>query len=151
MARTWLLGIVAVAACGGHRVEVAPSPSPEAAIDAFMAAVAEKNVARMAQFWGNANGSAAETGQPPDYSKRMDIMLAYLQGTSYKIVGGAASSQAGSRANGLDTLRVEVSRPQCSAQLPFALVRTRTQRWVIQSFDLAVVGGLSRPCAGKIP
>lgn len=149
MARTWLVGIVALAACGGHHVEVAPSPSPETALREFMAAAANNDVPRMAQFWGNANGSAAETGQPSDYPKRMDIMLAYLRGTGYTILGRAAGSQAGSLANGLDTLRVQVRRDRCTVELPFAMVRTGSQRWVIQSFDLAAVGTLRRPCVGS--
>jgi len=69
-----LLGtVLAVAACGGGGAasQPAPVPSAEAAVRSFFQAVADSNIARMATLWGTEKGSAASTGQPPDYEKRL--------------------------------------------------------------------------------
>jgi hypothetical protein len=79
--RTTFVLLLALAACGGGpgpTASAGPAPTPEQAVRSFMQAAADSNLTRMAQLWGTRAGSAAKTGQPPDYQRRIAIMQFYL-------------------------------------------------------------------------
>ena len=67
------------------RLAAQAEPTPEAAVNAFMKAVADSNLARMTQLWGTSEGSAATTRKPADFQKRMYVTYAFLKGGTYKI------------------------------------------------------------------
>ncbi len=112
------------------------------ALQGFMEAVADSNLPKMAEFWGTQRGSAAETNSPPDYPRRIEVMRAYLRGFSYKVLSSQPSLAGGNS----QSMVVELTRPECRAQIPFEAVRTSSGRWVIQSFDLSAVPSPVRPC-----
>jgi hypothetical protein len=65
--------MAALIGCGGGSkpaTTTTPSAGPSHAVDAFMKAVADSNLTRMAELWGTKGGSAAETGKPTDYQRR---------------------------------------------------------------------------------
>ena len=152
MTKRWLVGVIILAACGGSQSSqgggptpdggVAPSPSPEFALNEFMAAVADSNLPKMAEFWGTARGSAAETGDPSDYPKRVEIMQIYLRGFTYRVQASTPVDATRSA----QSMEVEMTRGDCSVSVPMTVVRTGNDRWVIQDIDLAAVGSPASPC-----
>ncbi len=143
MTKRWLVGIAILAACGSPNTQaVAPSPSAEFALNEFMAAVADSNLPKMAEFWGTANGSAAETGAPSDYPKRVEVMQIYLRGFSFRVVASTPVDASRSA----QSMNVEMVRGDCTKSVSVTAVRTRNNRWVIQEIDLTAVGSPAAPC-----
>lgn len=140
----WCIGAAALlAACGGGSAPaVAPANSSEMAIEQFMRAVADSNLAKMASLWGTPRGSAAETKQPADYERRIVVMQAFLRGSLYRIVGGEPPSAEAQRR----LVNVQLTRPDCVATVPFTTVRTSTGGWLVNQIDLDAVGTPGKPC-----
>lgn len=136
--------LVLLSACGGNRsTSTAPEPAPSAerAVQDFMRAVSDSNVARMAQLWGSAKGSAAETNEPADYPRRIVVIQAYLRGATYRILSNdQAMAQADRR-----LLQVELKREHCDKVVPFTVVRAGNA-WIINQIDLGAAGSPGRPC-----
>ena len=109
-ARALVLAVL-VAACGGGSTPstVAPKTSARGAVDAFMQAVADSNLAQMASLWGSSAGPAAKTRQPADWERRIEIMQAYLQNETHRVVSDAP---AGSDAR--HAVQVEIRRGLCT-------------------------------------
>ncbi len=146
MNKTWMFGVLLLAACGGGQTQTeAPSPGPEYALQEFMAAVADSNLPKIAEYWGTAKGSASETGSPSDYPKRIEIIQLWLRGYSYRII---ASTPTNSSRVAQD-IQVEMIRAGCNRQVPFLAVKTESSRWLIQSIDLNAVGSPGTPCIGS--
>ena len=145
MTKRWLVGVALLAACGGSSTRTqstAPSPNPEYELHEFMAAVADSNLPKMAEFWGTANGSAAETGNPSDYPKRVEVMQIYLRGFSFRVVASVPVDATQSA----QSMGVEMTRDDCIKSVAVTAVRTRTGRWVIQDIDLTALGSPAAPC-----
>jgi hypothetical protein len=106
-----------------------------------MRAVTDSNLTRMSQLWGTSSGSAAETGRPTDYTRRVTIIHAYLRGATTRIL--AEPERSSNRV----VLLVEVTRDGCTRQVPFTLVRTGNGRWLIEAIELGVLGSPGRPCS----
>ena len=121
----------------------APSPSPEFALNEFMAAVADSNLPKMAEFWGTAKGSAAETGNPSDYPKRVEVMQIYLRGFTYRLQASTPVDASRSA----QSMQVQMIRGDCAKTVCMTAVRTNNDRWVIQEIDLTAVGSPAAPCA----
>lgn len=137
-----IVGLALLAACsGGGGGSVDPDPGPASAVDQFMRAVADSNLNRMAELWGTSGGSALQTGRPADYPRRIQIMHAYLRGSSTKIL--AEPERTSTRA----VLMVEVSRDDCRRQVPWTLVRTGNGQWLVEAIELGLLGSPGRPCA----
>jgi len=137
-----MAGAVLLAACGGTSTTVAPSPGPEYAVQEFMAAVADSNLPKMAEYWGTAKGSAAETGNPPDYPKRIEVIQLWLRGYSYRII--ASTPVDASRQE--QSMQLEMIKGDCRKQVAFFAVKASGDRWVVQSLDLNAVGSPMMPC-----
>lgn len=134
--------LTALIACGGgsQPAGVAPSPGPTLAVEQFMRAVADSDLTRMAQLWGTRNGSAAETGKPTDYQRRVAVMYTFLRGSTARVMAEVE------RSDDKSTLAVEVSRADCRKRLPFTLERTKNDRWMVTSIELGALGTPGRPC-----
>lgn len=137
--RWWGMGLL-LAACGGSTPPVQPAKSAAGAVQAFMQAVADSNVAKMASLWGTARGPAARTGQPPDYERRVAIMQAYLRNESYRLTSDVAEG------NDRRALQVELRRQACTWSVPFVAVKTGDGSWLVNQVDLAAAGNPQRPC-----
>jgi len=141
--RRWIVVTALAFGCGGNTTSVAPSPGPEYAVQEFMAAIADSNLPKMAEYWGTAKGSAAETGNPPDYPKRIEVIQLWMRGYTYRILASTptdASRQA-------QSMEVQMAKGDCNKQVPFQAVKTASGRWVIQSIDLNALGSPMLPCA----
>ena len=143
MSQRWIFAPLALLiGCGQSSIAVPPSPSPESAVEAFLESVADSNLAKMAQFWGTAKGSAAETNQPRDYRKRIEVMQVYLRHTSFRIASNSPSPDG----DDLRDVVVDLLRDTCVRQLPIRVVRTRASRWIIRNIDLTALGNPLIPC-----
>jgi hypothetical protein len=145
--KSWMVGALLLAACGGGQTSTAaPSPGPEYAVQEFMAAVADSNLPKIAEYWGTAKGSAAETGNPSDYPKRIEVIQLWLRGHSYRIVGSTPTDAT----RVAQEMQVELAKGDCRKQVAFLAVKTGSSRWVIQSIDLNAVGSPAQPCIEEV-
>lgn len=141
--RARLVLLCLAAACGGSRApasSASPAGSAETAVMAFLEAVADSNLAGMAAHWGTSRGSAAATGQPPDYERRVVVMQSYLANATYRILSNTAEGE------GRRTLILELRRPGCTRQVPFVAVRTDQNAWVVNQVDLTAAGSPLKAC-----
>ena len=144
-ARALVLAVV-LAACGGGSAPSTVSPttsSARGAVDAFMQAVADSNLARMADLWGTAAGPAAKTRQPADWERRVAVMQAYLQNESHRIVSDGPATPA---AEGRRSVQVEIRRQLCTWMVPFTAIRLGDGTWIVNQVDLTAAGNPARPC-----
>jgi hypothetical protein len=131
-----------LAACGGGSAPPAqPVTSGSSAVQSFMQAVADSNLAKMASLWGTANGPASKTRQPHDWERRILIMQAYLRNDSFRITSDVAEQGENRRAQ-----QVEIKRKSCTWTVPFVTVKTRDGSWLVTQVDLAAAGNPARPC-----
>lgn len=138
-----LLFTIAVLACGGKAAPVGMETGPETALSAFMQAVADSNLNRMAQLWGTEKGSAAQTGQPADYQRRIAVMYTYLRGASVRVIGEVE------RRGRTSVLATEVLRADCVKRVPFTMVQTGQGGWLLTAVDLALIGVPGTPCPSE--
>lgn len=114
-----------------------------AAVEQFMKAAADSNLTRMAELFGTDRGSAARTGNPPDFARRMVIMQAALKGISVHAAGETTTTTRDHK-----VVTTELVRGRCSVTVPVTTVRAR-EGWLVRRFDLpAVWEGINRPCEG---
>jgi hypothetical protein len=141
-ARPLVLAAV-LAACGGGSsspATVAPANSAKGAVEKFMQAVADSNLAGMANLWGSAGGPAARTGQPPDYERRIAVIQTYLRNESHRIVSDVPQGDA------RHAFQVEIRRQLCSWAVPFTTIRLGDGSWIVNQVDLTAAGNPAKPC-----
>lgn len=138
-------GFAALAACGGATAggsEAVPVASASLAMRAFMQAAADSNLARMAQLWGTSAGSAAETGKPDGWEKRLIVIQVYLRGDSTRLVSDVPVT-------GMDNKRriiVALYRYGCMRQIPATVTRGKGGGWLVEEVDITSAGNPARPC-----
>jgi hypothetical protein len=142
----WLGITFLVVACGapGATAPVKPASTAAGAVRGFMQAVADSNLTGMASLWGTAGGSAAKTGQPQDYQRRIVIMQAYLRNDAFKLLSDSPETTENRRA-----LQVEIKRQACAWTVPFVAVKTGDGTWIVNQVDLTAAGNPARPCKGE--
>ncbi len=141
--RRWLLGAALVLGCGGASgpARVPPSNTAAAAVQNFMRAVADSNLAAMASLWGTANGPAARTNQPSDYQRRIIVMQSYLSHDDSRILSDTPDASAGRHA-----VQVQLRRAACTWTVPFTVIQLADGGWLVNQMDLAAAGNPARPC-----
>lgn len=142
-----LAGLSTLAACGGGaatggNAAVAPIGSPSLAMRAFMQAAADSNLARMAQLWGTSDGSAAETGKPDGWEKRLIVMQAYLRGDSTQLVSDVPVTGEENQRRVI----VALYRSGCVKQIPATVTRGKGGGWLVETVDIRDAGSPARPC-----
>jgi len=147
--------LVILAACGGGAQSPAPvdtATSPDAAVRFFMQAVADSNISRMGRYWGSVGGPAAQTGQPPDYITRMAVTQAYLRKTPYRIVRvDPVVGNATRNTVSVSLTRTDLDGTTCEKLVPFIVLNTGKEGWIITALDLTQVGTPGHSCAGVAP
>jgi hypothetical protein len=135
---------VLLVACGGGSgpSTVAPTTSARGAVDAFMQAVADSNLTRMANLWGTSAGPAAKTNQPPDWERRITVMQAYLQNESHRVVGDVPEGTGDTR----HAVQVEIRRELCTWVVPFTAIKLGDGTWIVNQVELTAAGNPGRPC-----
>ena len=130
-------------ACGGGSqpsTGATPSTGPTEAVATFMKAVTDSNLTRMAELWGTSRGSAAETGKPTDYQRRVAVMYTFLKGSTAKVLAEVE------RSDDKSTLAVEITRTECRKRIPITLEKTKDDRWMVTSIELGALGTPGRAC-----
>lgn len=119
----------------------AAAASPSAAVEEFMRAAADSNLTRMAELFGTDDGSAARTGKPADYARRMVVIQAALRGI---VVNAKAETAMGKKNHSLVT--TEIAKGGCKVTVPVTAAKAR-EGWLVREFDFtAVWDGINRPC-----
>jgi hypothetical protein len=136
----WCGAALLLAACGGRPAPVQPVQTATGAVQSFMQAVADSNLAKMASLWGTASGPASKTGQPRDYERRIVIMQAYLRNQSFRVTSDVPESP------NRRTLQVEIKRETCTWSVPFVAIKTGDGSWLVTQVDLTAAGNPARPC-----
>jgi hypothetical protein len=143
--RRWIAALALVAACGGGgggAGQVHPSNTASAAVQNFMRAVADSNLAAMASLWGTAKGSAARTKQPPDYERRISVMRSYLASDDWRILADTPEGTTGRHA-----VQVQLRRQACTWTVPFGVLQLADGSWLVNQIDLTTAGNPARSCA----
>jgi hypothetical protein len=132
-----------LAACGGSGgvAAVHPANTASAAVQNFMKAVSDSNLAAMAGLWGTSKGSAARTRQPADYERRIVVMQSYLSHDDFRILGDAPEGSAGRH-----TVQVQIRRGACTWSIPFVVIQLADGSWIVNQMDLTSAGNPARPC-----
>ena len=135
--------MILAAACGGGTAptSVKPATSASGAVQGFMQAVADSNLAKMATLWGTARGPASETHSPADWERRIAVMQAYLQSDDYRIVSDTP--------DGIPTrhvVQVELRRQACTFAVPFTVIQLADSHWIVNEIDLTTAGNPRRAC-----
>lgn len=138
---TLTLAVSAGAACGGQRApaEAQPAAAPEA-MTAFMRAVADSNLNKMAELWGSSKGPAATTRQPSDFERRLVVIQSYLRHDDYRVASNVLENK------GHRSMQVELRRQACTWIVPFSLVKVQGDQWIVNSVDLTRAGNPAQPC-----
>ena len=142
----WLATVLLLSACSGGGTTASPgpvAPSPKTArgaVEAFMEAVADSNLSRMAQLWGTASGPASKTNQPPDWERRITVMQSYLRNESHRLLPATPASDT------REDVPVELRRELCTWVVPFTVIRLGDGNWLVNQIDLTKAGNPARPC-----
>jgi len=141
--RRWITAAALVAACGGGSGagQVQPSNTASAAVESFMRAVADSNLAAMASLWGTAKGPAAKTKQPPDYERRIVVMQSYLANDDWRVESDAPEGSGGQH-----TVQVQLRRQACTWTIPFGVIQLSDRSWLVNQIDLTAAGNPARSC-----
>jgi hypothetical protein len=142
--RWWCAAALALAACssgGGAAKPVQPARTADATVQNFMKAVADSNLATMADLWGTTRGAAATTHQPPDYERRIAVMRAYLNHDDFRILSNNPDGSEMRRA-----MQVQIRRQACTWDIPFTVIQLADGTWIINQVDLGAAGNPARPC-----
>jgi hypothetical protein len=144
--RRWFAAGLVLAACGGGggagSAPVRPEASAAAAVQSFMQAVADSNLAKMASLWGSASGPAYKTHQPSDYERRIIIMQSYLRNDDSRIVSDTPEDNPTKH-----SVQVEIRRSACTWTVPFIAIHLADGSWLVNQVDLVAAGNPARPCA----
>jgi hypothetical protein len=138
----WFVAALLLTACGGGggTAPAQPVASAAGAVQSFMKAVADSNLAQMASLWGTASGPASKTNQPPDWQRRIAIMQAYLKSDSFRLTADVPQQDPNRR-----DLQVQLRRQACTWSVPFVAVKSSTG-WLVTQVDLSAAGNPARPC-----
>jgi hypothetical protein len=146
-----ILAIAALAlapAChsGATPEMAAPAPAaPEAAVQAFLAAVDSNALDRMAALWGTDRGpSTVVIRNNQEREQRLVIMQRLLQHDTFRFVPdpGSVRPRPGRR-----MLFVELRRGDSRATVPFTLVGQRRGGWLVEDIGLDAL----MPSTGQRP
>jgi hypothetical protein len=133
-----------LAACSsgsGGTAAVHPANTASTAVQNFMKAVSDSNLAVMAGLWGTSKGSASRTRQPADYQRRVVVMQTYLSHDDFRILGDVPEGSEGRH-----TVQVQIRRGACTWTIPFLVIQLADGSWIVNQMDLTAAGNPARPC-----
>lgn len=143
--RRWFAAAaILLAACGsgsGGAAAVHPANTASAAVENFMKAVADSNLAAMAGLWGTSKGPAGRTREPADYTRRIVVMQTYLTHDDFRILGDVPEGSEGHH-----TVQVQIRRGACTWTIPFLVIQLADGSWIVNQMDLTSAGNPARGC-----
>lgn len=119
--------------------DVKAAPTPSAAVQEFMRALADSNLTRAAQLWGTAKGPAARV-RFKGYEKRIVIMQALLRGVQATTLGDVPADKGDMR-----TVTTQLSHNGCRVTIPVNVVKAR-EGWLVHDFDDVEASKINQPC-----
>ncbi|HKS07024.1 MAG TPA: hypothetical protein VJR92_11975 [Gemmatimonadaceae bacterium] len=134
--------LISVAAC--HR-GTAPTGSgtgagsPEAAVNAFIAAAKAQDIQAMSTVWGTARGPVRATMPRDEMDQRLIIMMQLMCQEDARVVGKSPAPE------GKQFVRVELKRGATAVQLNFTTVEGPSSRWYVFDFDNSRLQTFCRP------
>ncbi len=145
-----LLLLVLAACGGGQAASAAPADlatTGEGAVRAFLQAVADSNITRMARYWGSSGGPAASTGKPEGYEQRLTVVQLFLRNSPYTVMSTDPVSGDAKRLQvNLSFNRTDNDGATCVRTAPFITVNTGKTGWIVTSVDLTLVGTPGHTC-----
>ena len=130
-----MLGLAVWSACAGspQRAGVDSSVGPAMTIERFLRATNQNDLDTMASLFGNSDGPVTRVWSEKEVDERMLIFTSVLRHTDYQIVGEEVV--AGRRGEATQ-LNVQMVIQGDSVQVPFTLVRTGNQNWLIENIGI---------------
>lgn len=129
-----------VTSSSGSIVDNAPgAPTPQAAVEKFLAAVRAQDLQAMATIWGTAKGPARDDSRlgRDELEKRELIMQCYLSHEKYRILGETRGTQD-------KGFRVSLSSGPITRETTFTVVSGPSSRWYVENADLQPLTDLCR-------
>ncbi|MEP6688280.1 MAG: hypothetical protein ABJC36_08010 [Gemmatimonadales bacterium] len=141
--RRYFATALLLAACGGAggAPQVHPANTASGAVETFMKAVADSNLAAMAGIWGTNKGPAGRTHEPVDYERRIVVMQSYLSHDDFRILSDTPEGSEGRHA-----VQVQIRRGACTWSIPFGVIQLADAGWIVNQIDLTAAGNPARPC-----
>jgi hypothetical protein len=130
-----VLGLVMLAACAAPTTQagVASSMGPAMTIERFLRATNQNDLDTMASLFGNRDGSVTRVWSRKEVDERMLIFSTVLRHSDYTIMGEEVV--AGRRGEATQ-LNVQMVIQGDTIQVPFTLVLTTNQNWLIENIGI---------------
>ncbi len=112
--------------------------SPAAAVQDFLRALADSNLQRMGELFGNAKGPVAKT-KPKDYEKKIVLMQLFLHGVQSQTLGDVPGK------DGMRAVTTVLTSHGCKVTTTFNVVES-PQGWLVHDFDLDAAAKVNQPC-----
>ena len=131
-----LVALATLSAChAGARPDGAPAPAaPEAAVQAFLAAVDSNAIDQMAALWGDANGPPTDRRILREREQRLTIIQSLLRHDGFQFVPAPPSAPAPPA--GRRMVWVELRNGATRATVPFTVVGQRRGGWLVEDIGL---------------
>jgi hypothetical protein len=126
--------LLVISACT-QRVETIPTGTvgPTLVVEQFLSAANAKDLTRMSTLFGTKNGPVSKSWEKQELEQRMFIFANVLKHEDYKIEG---EQIVPGRLNEATQLNVSLMNKDQKVTVPFVLVRTKDQKWLIEEFDM---------------
>jgi len=147
-----IAAFLTLSACRGQAVRVSePAPAaPEAAVTAFLAAVNNNDVDRMALLWGTDRGpSRVVIRDTQERERRLVVMQRVLLHDAFQFL--ATPSDQVAPAPGRRILTVELTRGDRRVTVPFTVVGQRAGGWIVEDIGLEAAMPLGNPRRSSNP
>ena len=130
-----MIGLVLFSACAGSapRTGMSSSVGPALTIERFLAATNQNDLDTMASLFGTRDGSVTRTWSQKEIDERMLIFASVLRHTDYTIAG---EEVVAGRRDEATQLNVDMVIQGDTVQVPFLLVRTGGQDWLIENIGI---------------
>jgi hypothetical protein len=144
----FVLGLVLMGACAGSapRTGVDSSVGPAMTVERFLRATNQNDLDTMASLFGNRDGSVTKVWSQKEIDERMLIFASVLRHTDYSFAG---EELVAGRRDEATQLNVNMVIQGDTLQVPFTMVRTADQNWLIENIGIERVtrgrSGGSRP------
>jgi hypothetical protein len=125
---------VVLAACssrgGGPSGSQTGAASPEAAVNAYMAAMKSRDLQAMSAVWGTARGSVRETMPRDQMEKSGTIVMGLMCPDEFRVLNNVAGD------GGRRQLRGQMKRGERTIDVTFITVQGPASRWYVEDVPL---------------
>jgi hypothetical protein len=126
--------LIIAAACssrgGGPTGSETGATSPEAAVNAYMAAMKARDLQAMSAVWGSARGSVRETMSRENMERSGTIVMGLLCPEDFRITSNTVGDE------GRRHIRGQMQRGTRSIEVSFITIRGPDSRWYVEDVPL---------------